>query len=229
MNKNTIAKIGEVLGIDAIVTGSIAYLGRHIKINARMIGVDNAKVFAAASRKIPKDETVEALLQQSARPSSSMEQPGASSSGLQVQRHDVYFKNRFLHVAPTSISKSKDKKSISIALQFKNLTNEKLYLGVRRDPSHIYATLMSNAGDSISNSWTDLSIIGLPIIWDNGSQKKINNYTEIDANTQLTVIFKFNPRQIIEGNIFSFGVDLFRYKRSRYSRFSIGIPNIELR
>jgi len=229
LNKKTIAKIGEILGIDAIVTGSIAYLGRNIKINARMIGVDNAKVFAAAARKIPKDETVEALLRQSARPSSTMGKPGGRSSGLQVQRHDIYFQNSFLHVAPTSISKSKDKKSISIALQFKNLTNEKLYLGVGRDSSHIYASLMSNAGDSISNSWSDLSITGLPKIWDNGNQKEIKNYTEIDANTQLSVIFKFNTRQIIEGKIFSFGVDLFRYKRSRYSRFSIGIPNIELR
>lgn len=46
--------VGKILGIEAIVTGSITDLGNNVKVNARMIGVDTAKVFAVARTSIPK-------------------------------------------------------------------------------------------------------------------------------------------------------------------------------
>ena len=46
--------LGKILGIEAIATGSIADLGNTVKVNARMIGVDTAKVFAVARTSIPK-------------------------------------------------------------------------------------------------------------------------------------------------------------------------------
>ncbi len=231
LNKKTIAKIGEILGIDAIVTGSIAYLGRNIKINARMIGVDNAKVFAAAASKIPKDEIVEELLRQSARPSSPMGQPEVPSSGLQVQGHDTYFQNSLVHVMPKAIHKSKDKKFVSLALQFKNLTNEKLYLGVHRDVGGIVASLVSNKGEVIRNPAWDVFLTGLPAIAyysGNDDTKNRTNFTEIDANSQSTVIFKFKFSDGVDGNIFSFSSVLFRYQGGKITKFSIGIPNIEI-
>ena len=236
LDKNTIAKIGEILGIDAIVTGSIAYLGKNIKINARMIGVENAKVFAAAARKIPKDETVEELLRQSARQSSSVGQSVAASSGVQSQRHDVYFQNSLLHVSPAAINRSKDKKSISLALQFKNLTNEKIYLAVVRgyDKQAAAASIMSNAGNAIGGCTrycTDkVRVTGLSALYGGDRERKNKkNYTEIDPQSNSTVIFTFKSRQEIEGSIFSFSVDMLRHQGSRYTKFPIGIPNIELR
>jgi TolB-like protein len=46
--------VGKILGIEAIATGSITDLGNNVKVNARMIGVDTAKVFAVARTSIPK-------------------------------------------------------------------------------------------------------------------------------------------------------------------------------
>lgn len=46
--------VGKILGIEAIVTGSITDLESNVKVNARMIGVDTAKVFAVARTSIPK-------------------------------------------------------------------------------------------------------------------------------------------------------------------------------
>ena len=233
LNKKTIAKIGEILGIDAIVTGSIAYLGHNIKINARMIGVNNAKVFAAAARKIQKDQTVKELLRQSARPSSSMGQP-TSSTRLQVQRHDVYFQNSFLHVAPKSISKSKNNTKVSLSLQFKNITDEKIYLAFEAGIwGHPTSSIMSNNGETIPIG-DRANIIGLSVVWPGmGRENERNNYTEIDAHSQSTVIFVYKTTrrtsQKILGTIFSFSANMLRYMNNRPARISVGIPDIELK
>lgn len=57
-----IKKMGQVLGVDAIVTGSMTDLGNSVKINARLIGVDTAKVFAVAATDIPKTGMVADLI-----------------------------------------------------------------------------------------------------------------------------------------------------------------------
>ena len=60
--------VGKILGIDAIVTGSITDLGNTVKVNARLIGVDTAKVFAVAATSIPKVGTVARLMEKEAAP-----------------------------------------------------------------------------------------------------------------------------------------------------------------
>ena len=55
-------KIGKILGVDAIVSGSITDLGNSVKINARLIAVDTGMVFAVAATDIPKVGTVTTLM-----------------------------------------------------------------------------------------------------------------------------------------------------------------------
>jgi curli biogenesis system outer membrane secretion channel CsgG len=62
----SISRIGKILGIEALVTGSLADLGTEVKVNARAISVESAKVFAAASVKLPKTEAVMQLMKQNA-------------------------------------------------------------------------------------------------------------------------------------------------------------------
>lgn len=57
-----IKKMGQVFGVDAIVTGSITDLGNTIKINARLVAVESAKVVAVAATDIPKTGMVADLI-----------------------------------------------------------------------------------------------------------------------------------------------------------------------
>ncbi|MEA1986944.1 MAG: FlgO family outer membrane protein [Candidatus Marinimicrobia bacterium] len=57
--------VGKVLGVDAIVSGSITDLGEYIKINARLISPEDGKVFSVASVKILKDGVINKLMGQS--------------------------------------------------------------------------------------------------------------------------------------------------------------------
>lgn len=62
IEEKSIKKMGQVLGVDAIVTGSMTDLGNTVKVNARLIGVESAKVFAVAATDIPKTGMVADLI-----------------------------------------------------------------------------------------------------------------------------------------------------------------------
>jgi TolB-like protein len=62
IEEKSIKKMGQILGVDAIVTGSMTNLDNTIKINARLIGVESAKVFAVASTEISKTGVVAELM-----------------------------------------------------------------------------------------------------------------------------------------------------------------------
>lgn len=55
-------KLGNVLGVDAIVSGTIADRGDTLKINARLIDTQTGEVFSAAAAEMVKDKEVLALL-----------------------------------------------------------------------------------------------------------------------------------------------------------------------
>lgn len=61
------AKLGSVLGVEAIVTGTITDLYQTIRINARLISAESGEIFAVASTKIEKDASVKILLSDNAQ------------------------------------------------------------------------------------------------------------------------------------------------------------------
>jgi len=54
--------IGKLLGVDAIVSGTITDLGKSLKVNARLIATETGSVFAVAATEIFKDEKVKTLI-----------------------------------------------------------------------------------------------------------------------------------------------------------------------
>jgi len=55
-------KLGKILGVDAICSGTISDLAQNLRVNARMINTETGEVFAVASVEIFKDENVMRLL-----------------------------------------------------------------------------------------------------------------------------------------------------------------------
>ncbi len=62
VNEKTAAKVGSLLGVDFIATGTTADLGTSIKINARIISVEKGSVFSVASVIIPNSDQVKTLM-----------------------------------------------------------------------------------------------------------------------------------------------------------------------
>lgn len=55
-------RLGNILGVDAIVSGTIADRGESLKVNARLISTETGEVFSAAAAEITKDNEVAALM-----------------------------------------------------------------------------------------------------------------------------------------------------------------------
>ncbi len=62
LDADTAQKIGSVLGVKAIVTGTVTDLESAVKVNARIISADTGTVTAAAGETINKDNDVSKLL-----------------------------------------------------------------------------------------------------------------------------------------------------------------------
>jgi len=77
-------ELGKILGVDAIVSGTVTDLGKRLKINARLISTESGNVFSAAGVTIEKDEEVRQLLRQVIAP-----QEQATQYQEAPQRQDI--------------------------------------------------------------------------------------------------------------------------------------------
>ena len=66
-------QLGKVLGVDAIVSGSITDLTKTVRVNARLISTETGEIFAVAATEFTKDQTVTDLM-------NSREQPATRDS-----------------------------------------------------------------------------------------------------------------------------------------------------
>lgn len=123
-NPQSIARFGELLGVDAIVTGSVTRLGPNVRLNARVINVETGRVFGAAAATVSVDPLVETLLSQ---PRASVAER-VSVPGQIGQPSDVVFRNRLIQVTPTSLVMAQDRRSITITAAVKNITNQPMII-----------------------------------------------------------------------------------------------------
>ena len=62
VDEESAISIGQILGVEAIVTGSITDLVNNIKLNARLISTETGSIFSVASVLVPKDATIRKLM-----------------------------------------------------------------------------------------------------------------------------------------------------------------------
>jgi len=80
IEEKSLKKMGQVLGVEAVVTGSMTDLGNTVKVNARMIAVESAKVFAVAATSIPKTGIVAELASKAVERRSGGSAPAVAAS-----------------------------------------------------------------------------------------------------------------------------------------------------
>jgi len=61
IDESTASKLGQLLGVDAITTGTIADLNTSVKINARLIATGTGSVFSVASINVPMSKELRIL------------------------------------------------------------------------------------------------------------------------------------------------------------------------
>ncbi len=214
------------LGIEAIVTGSIADLGSDVKINGRAISVESAKVFAAASAKIPKTDTVQQLMRQNAGQAALL---SASAPASRVaQRSDVYFQNDFLRVdiSSAALSKAKDRLTLSLILQ--NTSSQEILVAMDKYGGCL-ARVVDNSGIvAPSDNGGAVMVTGVRCLdW----RERPENYARLSpgAKTPIVLAFETEREEPFGGGPFSFSAEFLRLDGGSYSRFTIGLSDIAVR
>lgn len=64
VDDETAARLGKILGVEAIVIGTVTDLGSTVDVNSRLIGTETGTVFAVASTPFEKDEAVAKLMRE---------------------------------------------------------------------------------------------------------------------------------------------------------------------
>ncbi|MBI2477097.1 MAG: hypothetical protein HYV60_00075, partial [Planctomycetia bacterium] len=59
---DTAKELGKILGVDAIVSSTVADLGDSLRVNARLISTETGEVLAVAATTFVKDDTIDALI-----------------------------------------------------------------------------------------------------------------------------------------------------------------------
>jgi len=167
------------------------------------------------------DPMIEDLLNQSARSTGF----NSNASGVQVQRFDAFFQNKFLRVEPKAIHKSKDKKRIVATLIIKNISKETLMISMDHCGSNRpIVTLDCHNGEALRcPKNTGISVQSF------GNENKEKS-SILETGDVSTTILTFESRDEIESDTFSLSIEMLRIidKSKKAMRFSVGIPNLKL-
>ena len=85
-------KLGKLLGVDAIASGTVTDLGTSLRVNARLIDTTTAEIFAVAAIEITKDAAVKELIGSGESSGNSDNgNPNNDSPGHSLQKLDANF------------------------------------------------------------------------------------------------------------------------------------------
>ena len=219
---DNISKLGKILGVDAIVTGSIADLGAEIKINARAIAISTASVFAAAAAKAPKQGTAESLMMQNAP----LPQSSTTVAISPVQHADAYFSNSSLRVGIAQIAQSDDLHQIMLALSLENLTNSDLLLALEYEDGRCIARMIDNLGNQYRPKHASRELSGINCLYRRHMDSP-GEFTTLSAKGKTTIVIPLFGDTETTGSLFSFASTFAIFQEKTPTRFSVGISNIQ--
>lgn len=226
-DEESIARIGKVLGIDALVTGTISDLSTEVRVNARAIAVETARIFAATATTVPKDDRVKELMRRSAGGSASLPQPPQR----QIQRNDVLFRSELLQVEVASIGRSEDGTQVTLSLVFRNLSKEDLFLALAFANFQCAARLVDDRGMTVGGAQGRVSVTGLPCLHYDPNIREGSNYSRFSPGADTPVVFSFEAQrgETFKGSVYSFSALLLQHLGEEDSgRLTVGIANVEL-
>ena len=63
INKESAQKLGQIAGVDALITGTITPFGDSVRITVKILDINTAKLIGAVTANIPKTKAIEELLE----------------------------------------------------------------------------------------------------------------------------------------------------------------------
>lgn len=91
IDQTSAQKLGKLLGVDAIASGTVTDLGKTLRVNARLIDTSTGEIFAVAATEIAKDESVLTLIRGSVGASETLptSASGTTDKGNAITSKDI--------------------------------------------------------------------------------------------------------------------------------------------
>ena len=190
-------KLGKLLGVEAIASGTVTDLGKSLRVNARLISTNTGEVFAVAAAEIAKDDSVNALMGAITAPS--------ESAGTNATAPTARFKTTFktVTVSLDSLRVLADK-SVVVTLRFLNSGTKELLAALDNDIRNVYVT------DDAGNRYDFGSSTSMGRAHFIGIRRGSNGRLTCPLGSEVTASITFTPPRNMEkrGNTFSTSIPL---------------------
>lgn len=148
-------KLGKILGVDALILGSITSFGESYRITFKVVATDTAQVVAADRGSIPKTPATNELWDTIIE--DDLVIGGGTSSVQGVPRvvrmpKKGVFRNQYVELAIESVAVQKGRKTLALVARLTNLTKGEIY---------VVASKQSTVVDDAGTSWMGSVISGL--------------------------------------------------------------------
>jgi TolB-like protein len=225
IDQSSAQKLGKLLGVDAIASGTVTDLGKSLRVNARLISTGTGEIFAVAVTEIAKDDSVMALM-------GAISTPGGSE-GTKATAPTARFKTTFktVTVSLDSLRVLSDG-SVVVTLRFLNSGTKELLAALDVQTRNVYVT--DDAGNRYdfgsSTSMGQAHFINI--------RRGSNGWLTCPPSSEVTASITFKPPRNMEkrGNTFStsipvhvgtFYIDGFNYTRvTEDGNFDIYFRNV---
>ena len=233
LSKKTRAKLGEILGVEAIVAAETTVLKRKVTVNVRMYAISTGRILAAPSYTFLRSETIDELLDHEAIEDNVEGSQTANRSLLKstrkpyIQKESTCFSNNNLQGC-SKISRSKDKKRITITTTLINNSDTDLLLGqitTCYNDSDSYCS--QDKSDKSKYSTINCELVadgrvydaqrtnGLSTFfrrWVDRDKIEMHNLTSLNRGSKLSTSYSFTSKEEeFSGNYFDFSSEAVMY------------------
>ncbi len=164
--------LGRIAGIDAVVIGTITPIGDQVRIFAKVIGTDSARILAAGAVNIAKTQAVSDLLSREVTIGSRNvgKEKKARLRTKPTTANDTYiasYKHPGFELGIVSLGIAKGDQAVLASFEIKNNSRDNLQYGVATSSIHltsdypVHAKIISEDGLECSSSHLKVSGIGL--------------------------------------------------------------------
>lgn len=173
-------RLGKQVGADVIVTGTITDLKTTVKINARMIEVETGDILAAAGVEVFQDQRIMGLMAQIIGHPTRLSEEKETA----IPSSEPFFENELISVTVKSL-KRVSKNTMRLVVNYKNVSNDKIGVGVKRESFEGY--IVDESGEKWELEERDS---GIPWSW---CCPRLDFPPGVDTPAKFTFLAKSDP------------------------------------
>lgn len=154
INLNSAKKVGELLGAEGMVLGTISDLGNSVSVNARIVDLENGNSLAAAEVDLPKTPLIASLLSETVKEDNSFAvAPKTKGKTTKNTRKSLFFENDFLCIEVVSFSR--EAQGLVLRLKYLNRTKGPYSMAFSKPGENVY--IVDDTGNQYTYKDAELS------------------------------------------------------------------------